>query len=135
MPKLSADSLQKRLKCPYCDKTFRTRQGLSGHIKFKHATPEADSTEEYTQKMLRLVEKGKLLRQLLNDLPVHYKEQGDEIIYRWSLIMQYFHRLNIEVNDKDFKSFFISNFGISNAISKQSMEAVSEALNLLKGKI
>jgi len=36
MPKLSDEALEKRFQCDYCGDTFRTRQGLSGHIQFKH---------------------------------------------------------------------------------------------------
>ncbi|MDP2719281.1 MAG: hypothetical protein Q8P44_05575, partial [Dehalococcoidia bacterium] len=36
MPKLSQATLEKRFQCGYCAKTLRSRQGLSGHIQFKH---------------------------------------------------------------------------------------------------
>ena len=37
MPTLSQKTLDKMFECPYCEKLFRTRNGLSGHIQFKHA--------------------------------------------------------------------------------------------------
>lgn len=36
MPKLSEHTLEKMFPCPYCEEFLRTRQGLSGHIQWKH---------------------------------------------------------------------------------------------------
>lgn len=35
---LHKDPLNKNFPCKKCGKLFRTRQGLSGHIQFKHGT-------------------------------------------------------------------------------------------------
>ena len=61
MPKLSQDSLKKRFSCQYCDKSFRTRQGLSGHIQFKHKLLQ-NSNGTYTDKLLQLHKRLKLWR-------------------------------------------------------------------------
>jgi hypothetical protein len=45
MPKLSQQTLEKRFLCTNCGQTFRTRQGLSGHIQYKH---KPGTTEEKT---------------------------------------------------------------------------------------
>jgi len=37
VPKLSKQTLEKRFQCPKCGKSIRSRQGLSGHIQFKHS--------------------------------------------------------------------------------------------------
>jgi hypothetical protein len=45
MPKLTQQTLEKRFPCLHCGETFRTRQGLSGHIQFKHPTGTGGETK------------------------------------------------------------------------------------------
>ena len=47
MPKLSQDALSKMFQCEYCGDLLRTRQGLSGHIQFKHTTGQGTPNRDY----------------------------------------------------------------------------------------
>ena len=52
MPKLSKQTLEKRFSCSHCGQTFRTRQGLSGHIQFKHPSEAPAEENSYMQAVL-----------------------------------------------------------------------------------
>jgi septum formation topological specificity factor MinE len=59
MPKLSQDTLEKRFPCSTCGKSFRTRQGLSGHVQYKHSkgvSPKKITAEEALQVGLHMIE-------------------------------------------------------------------------------
>jgi len=144
MPKFSADSLQKRFACPYCDKTFRTRQGLSGHIQFLHQllignqTPQEDvqpvtqptGGNSYTDELLLLKKRSDSWKARKNDFTQREIEQGNDIFRRWFVLQSYFNTIDIKLNDDDFKNFFIQNFGISNSMSNQEMQAILKSLEL-----
>ena len=150
MPKLSQKSLEKRLTCPYCGISLRTRQGLSGHIQFLHQTlpignqnpqgvvqpaPQPTSGSSYTDELLILKKRMDLWKARKNDFRPREIEQGNDIFRRWFVLKNYFNTIDIKLTDDDFKNFFIQNFGISNSMSNQEMQAVLKSLELVESSI
>jgi uncharacterized C2H2 Zn-finger protein len=131
MPKLSKHSLEKMFPCPYCGVLFRTRQGLSGHIQFKHQPPQKN-IDAYEKKALGLAKKIRVWKQMKygqgQSLPKHIHEQGLNILQRWAFLLSYFYNLGVELGDNDFKNFFIHNFGVSYSIIDQETLLALQAL-------
>jgi len=136
MPKLNKNSLEKRFICEYCGEPIRTRQGLSGHIQFKHKLLQ-NSNSTYTDKLLQLHKRLKLWRISAKekDFSKDMAKLGEDILYRWQILIGYFDLLNIKLSDNDFKNFFIQNFRISSSRSADETQLALEALKLLKPKI
>lgn len=105
MPKLSARSLEKRFPCPHCNHTFRTRQGLSGHIQFKHQGNQAlgiGTTVDFIKKAADLKKKY--------DLAGVSEEDGNAeaaIIARWGVILALCDVQGITPDSREFKTYFI----------------------------
>jgi hypothetical protein len=137
MSKLSQNSLDKMFACQYCGDLFRTRQGLSGHIQFKHRPPQ-ENGDTYEKKMLDLAKKTKVWKEMTlgsgEPLTKKIQEQGINILQRWLFLLGYFHKFNIELSDNDFKNFFIHNFGVSSSILDQETLLALQALKLLGPK-
>jgi hypothetical protein len=137
MPKLSQYSLDKMFPCQYCGDLFRTRQGLSGHIQFKHRPPQ-ENGDAYTKKLLDLARKTNVWKEMTygsgEPFPKQIQEQGMNILQRWLFLLCYFHKFNVELSDNDFKNFFIHNFSVSSSILDQETLLALQALNLLRPK-
>lgn len=119
MPKLSADSLEKRFACPYCDKTLRTRQGLSGHIKFKHGSayqpqtyvPFGASVKEEpllgldeVEPMVKIWEnRGKFM------LDSQWELQAERnVLKRWNEVRLLCGELDIHLDKTDLKNYLVT---------------------------
>ena len=104
MPKLSKKTLDKMFQCPHCGHMFRTRQGLSGHIRFKHdvgtkSAEEKIMNDDLTKVAIEAMEKSKkdgedLARMALVQAEWHFFKKCMEIG-------------NIKLSDADFKQFLI----------------------------
>lgn len=110
MPQLSYDSLAKRFTCQHCGDSFRTRQGLSGHVQFKHTSPKkklnaVDMVVDIKDKL----DIWKICVQTIG-YPTEISQAGDRLIRRWMILRQYFHILGTDLDDKDFKYFMLHNF-------------------------
>ena len=135
MPKLSKDTLGKMFSCPHCGKLFRTRQGVSGHIQWKHQHPQKDSDSD-VEKMKQLQNRLRIWKTEVKDqkLPDEIGKLGLDILHRWSILLFYFHKLNIELSSSDFKNFFIQNFGVRNLNLEQDTILALKSLELLNPK-
>jgi len=131
MPKLTKNSLEKRFHCPHCEKTFRGRQGLSGHIQFKHAI---NSSQTFSDKSKKLKERSDSWQHIVEqiNLPDDIGKLGEEIFQRWMDLLIYFDSISIELNDNDFKNFFIQNFRIDKSGPSDETLLALKALELLK---
>jgi hypothetical protein len=104
MPKLKDDSLKKRFTCQYCGKSFPTRQGLSGHIQFKHQKkwvkePDLPPIEEIARKLKQIEIGG------LSTAP--FDDKVDVIKY-WNEFKLMCEAFNIELNQQDLKHYVIT---------------------------
>jgi len=105
MPKLKEDSLKKRYTCKYCDKSFPTKQGLAGHIQFKHQKkfikkPDLSPSE--------IVPKLKEVQYIIESPTVPLEDTVDMIKY-WTEFEFLCDAFKIELNQQDLKHYVIAN--------------------------
>ena len=109
MPKLSQQTLEKRFPCPHCGKTFRTRQGLSGHIQFKHPTGTGEETKSLGDWALDIARYKSALR--LAGLSNEEASELSQIRAGWAYIEQLIGAgpgdKNTKVGAADFKTYLI----------------------------
>jgi hypothetical protein len=106
MPKLSQQTLEKRFKCPHCGESIRSRQGLSGHIQFKHKPGIPAKKESYEERYLRLGEKIVKFKGHASVAGFN-EEEASEIFLYWERIKTLFELEQITVNNSDFKNYLI----------------------------
>ena len=131
MPKLSHDSLKKRFPCIYCAQTFRTRQGLSGHIQFKHLAPPSNvyqaqwlgpdvggnvSQENHPGEKLNVKYFSSRLVALAGwritcQLPQSTIEAIGALMLNWRHVEHFCTELDIELTNQDFKTYLLSGLG------------------------
>ncbi|MBN1367369.1 MAG: C2H2-type zinc finger protein [Dehalococcoidales bacterium] len=110
MPKLSNKTLENMFPCPHCAKHFRTRQGLSGHIQFKHKQQKNNSTNEL---MNEIEEMNDIVKTMVM-LKVPQAEINSVILInkRWLEIKALCRYFNITPNNQDYKNYVI--FSLAN---------------------
>ena len=113
MPKLSEKTLEKRFQCYYCEETFRTRQGLSGHIQFKHqaAYKKKGKTKEIDLKFFLSRSKYVLTWQATNQLPQQTNEAISSLLVNWYEVLSFFKALDLELTKQDFKTYLLVGLG------------------------
>lgn len=106
MPKLSEEALAKRFNCPHCGESVRTRQGLSGHIQFKHSKgPNLISmgVSDWVGKIKRYRDLQKAVGASDSDI------QSDTRILRdWFKVKHFLENWGQKVNNEDFKNYAIA---------------------------
>lgn len=103
-------ALQKNFSCQHCGKSFRTRQGLSGHIQFKHVPhKEEPSTWDMVKDSKEKLDIWQICVEELG-YPTEVSQAGKRILDRWQIVCVYFHMLGLKVDDRDFKHFVLQNF-------------------------
>lgn len=113
MPKLSEKTLERRFQCDYCGETLRTRQGLSGHIQFKHKGYFKPSTKSKqitkTVDMLYISSKLKNLKiiQAINGMTESTNNNIAKLLVSCLEVIKIFSILEIEFTENDFKIYFL----------------------------
>ena len=117
MPKLSEKTLEKRFKCDYCGETFRTRQGLSGHIQFKHQT--LYMTIAKNTKIDKEIDNDFILSKVIeikswekvNGLTESTNDTILRLLVNWGSASSLFNMLDIELTEQDFKTYLLAGLG------------------------
>jgi len=106
MPKLSKHTLEKMFACQYCGEPFRTRQGLSGHIQWKHKVQQPLSMKDTTD----IIKEAKHLEFLLKvgGFSEERSKTQARIVARWAIVINACDALNLKPNNQDFKSYLIA---------------------------
>jgi hypothetical protein len=113
MPKLTQKTLEKRFQCPFCGETTRTRNGLSGHIQFKHASgvqPSKQAEEKGFQiepDQVTRVALQKKLSALIGQALIDEDVEEANIKADWFLISDFLKGQKIVLNKADYKSYLI----------------------------
>ena len=105
MPKLKEDSLKKRYTCQYCGKSFPTKQGLSGHIQFKHQKKWIKEPD--LPSLLEIAPKLKYVEDMF-ETTVPMDDKLDMITY-WPEFKSLCLAFKIELNQQDLKHYVIAN--------------------------
>jgi hypothetical protein len=113
MPKLSGDSLKKMFVCQYCGKPFRTRQGLSGHIQWKHSAGTVSQYEDVsylTAKANEWEKYGELM-----SISVEKTLAQQNILINWFEVSMLCKQLGIKLGNTDFKNYLVTALAHINA--------------------
>ncbi len=105
MPRLSQQTLEKRFLCTHYAKTFRTRQGLSGHIQYKHPSGAPANDNSYVQAVLdafKFKQTAEIAGFNKEDI-----SQIWQIVARWEPIKGLFENEHTKFNDTDLKTYLI----------------------------
>lgn len=106
MPKLSEDSLKKRFVCQYCGEPIRTRQGLSGHIQWKHAAGGVTQYEDLKYLSTKAHEWVKY-GTIISLSPEEIRAQQN-IIKNWPDVRFFCKHLDIKLSNSDFKNYLVT---------------------------
>lgn len=153
MPRLSQRTLEKRFHCPHCRATFRTRQGLSGHIQFKHPAGTVETTNSYADFILDTARYKRILDDWKSDiakyksipesLGFNKKEVSEitQILESWPYIEKLVEanpiNKNVKISGAEFKTYMIvalaqmfANRRLINQLNKDLSEAISKMIEL-----
>lgn len=104
MPKLSQQTLEKRFLCSTCGQTFRTRQGLSGHVQYKHSENTKIKVTAANLFIEAIEFKKNALTAGFNKSDV---DQMLQLWQQWKQITIMLKENNVQVSNTDFKSYLI----------------------------
>ena len=106
----SHNPLAKKFKCPQCGKWFRTLQGLSGHVRFKHG--EYDKKESVVDRLIEIEEKKVRLAAWGQGLGLSTAtiEARQQILTDWARLLEYCRTFGVNLSDEDFKSYVIRSY-------------------------
>ncbi len=102
--------LYKGVACPYCEKTFRNRAGLSGHIQFKHGiTGQKKGKKEVEFEITMNGISDTLLVWELGLKPSKYEYNAVVDMFLWwtnvKLLVEGF---GLELNEQDLHNYIIT---------------------------
>jgi len=100
------DPLKKKFPCKHCHKLFRTRQGLSGHIQFKHGTKK-NALAIAAQDILDIKIQLKMIKEIMN-LPKPTSQRIEAILDNWLNVVYICASAGIDLNKQDFKNYFVA---------------------------
>ena len=107
MPKLSQQTLEKRFHCPYCSVTLRTRQGLSGHIQFRHPRGTTGAgNQSFRDRVADILVSRRLASGSIGLSDAEVEEIVD-ILADWRFIKASMGDENIKFNDADYKTYLL----------------------------
>jgi len=100
------DPLNKNFLCQHCGNAFRTRQGLSGHIQFKHgAKQEADRIDaSYLLGKMREI----AIWEMACGLPESTIWATRYVVGNWLHVRSFCRALGIDLNKQDFKNYLVA---------------------------
>lgn len=125
MPKLTQDALNKRFTCQYCGESVRTRQGLSGHIQFKHPKGEIDPYLDVHEVLLRadVMEDVAKKHTLENPTP--------SILKHWVAALVCLKTVDIKCTTQDFKNYMLVSLAQRAENERLREELVNDFQNII----
>jgi len=106
----SHNPLAKKFKCPQCDNWFRSLQGLSGHVRFKHGVYEQkQSMDDRLQEVERL--KGTLV-EFCRGVRLSQEVIDARVIVlgNWKSLLIYCRSFGVNPGFDDFKKYIVESF-------------------------
>lgn len=126
MPKLSEHTLEKMFSCEHCGELFRTRQGLSGHIQWKHTVGKKPKYIDFDY-LKSWAKHFKLIR-VAAGLDASEVVHHIRIALSWPGVVSVLDSLKIQANDQDFKHYLISSLAYMN----ESQELEERLINRIR---
>ena len=107
---LYKDPLNKKFLCKQCGNLFRTRQGLSGHIQFKHGTISQEKDKKKVE--FKVTKKGiqeefVYWKAILKPSKFEYEAVFDMFIW-WMNVKFLFEGFGLELNEQDLHNYVIT---------------------------
>ena len=102
--------LYKGFICPYCEKTFRNRAGLSGHIQFKHGiTGQKKGKKEikFEITMNGIPDTLEVWKVGLKPSKYEYNAVVDMFLW-WTDVKLLFEGFGLELNEQDLHNYIIT---------------------------
>lgn len=100
------DPLNKKFVCKHCGKVFRTRQGLSGHIQWKHGAKQKIHQIDADYLLDKLPEVK--IWEMTCGLPTSTIQATKNILATWLYVRSFCESIDIDLNKQDFKSYLIA---------------------------
>jgi hypothetical protein len=124
MPKLTPETLKKRHACPTCGETFRHRQGLSGHIQFKHKTQDSKESNPF----MEAVYYAAGLKRRVGPMGFNTKDVEDllQVVNDWNTFKVIFEDEHVVLNNNDYKNYLMMAFALKRANDRLSKLVISE---------
>ena len=137
MPKLTQQTLEKRFRCPYCSVTLRTRQGLSGHIQFRHSRGTTGTGRKSLHDAItESIVSQRLASEPMGSSDAEFQEMA-EIRADWRFIKVFMGEGNIKFNDADYKTYLLvaaafmyGNQRLMNKLNKDLREAIAKLIEV-----
>lgn len=110
MTRYSHNPLAKKFKCPECDNWFRTLQGLSGHIRFRHGDHAKE--EDMVARMKGIEANKMILTAFCQGMGVSREtiEARLRVLDTWAGFLIYCKSFGLTLGIEDFKNYVIDNF-------------------------
>ena len=114
--------------CQYCGKSVRTRQGLSGHIQFKHANGKTEPYLDIKEVLLKAnimeaVEKEKGLSPGTNPAP--------SLLNHWVATLNSLKMVDIKCTIQDFKNYMLVSLAQRAENERLREQLVKDFLNII----
>jgi predicted amidophosphoribosyltransferase len=132
MPKLSKQTLEKRFLCPHCARTFRTRQGLSGHIQYKHKLGTPSEENPYMDAVVDAY-KFKQRAESAGFTKEQISEMGQIFVF-WNSIKYQIKDEKITLNNNDWKNYLIVSMAQMRA-NQQLFNKLNQALGIVTSEM
>ena len=100
------DPLNKKFPCKQCNKLFRTRQGLSGHIQFVHSAKQKIEQIDFTYIMSKKTELDLLGKAA--DWSESTIKARKIILAKWLEVQLFCKILDIDLSKQDFKKYVLA---------------------------
>jgi hypothetical protein len=134
MPKLSQKYLLLRSPCPYCGKSLRTRQGLAGHIRFRHPDGKKSVQDSDYSELSGLSSEWTKFG-ITMDRTTEEIKLRQEVLKLWPEVKVHANSIGLKLTNSDFKTYLLSSMAqvrVSMHLEKQLMSILEEMRQLLK---
>jgi len=101
--------LFKGFTCQYCGNTFRSRQGLSGHIQFKHGITGQKKVKQVEFKLTKKDVTSKLVQWKAISKPSEFEYEAVVDMFLWWIqVKTLFKAFGLELNEQDLHNYVIT---------------------------
>ena len=106
----SHNPLAKKFKCPKCGNWFRSLQGLSGHVRFRHGIYEQQ--QDIVDRLIEVKKREDSLEAFCraSGLPQQIVQGRLQVMRRWADLLTYCDSFGITLGFDDFKKYVVASF-------------------------